>query len=327
MRIAHFAIHVIALLLYNPMSFANEGKESKTRIGIEKALNYLSMSGEKWKNKRGCVSCHQIPPMLWAFRIAEQSDYQIDYVDLNLKSWSDWSTNVTNFVKPEQKPDCDEAETMSANIDTMAGLLLALPETNGAGIQKRFLEHLVREQQDDGSWNPCGQLPAQRRTPQETRLATTLWVTHAMGAELTNDQKDAVGKRFSEFKNVESTEVLALQLINSHIPLDLETETVLETMLADQNDDGGWGWLRGESSDALGTGIALYALSQQPWIDNTKISESIVKARQFLTATQQPDGKWIVPGTKKTAKGNPTQTANDWGTAWAVIGLLETTVQ
>ena len=27
------------------------------------------------------------------------------------------------------------------------------------------------------------------------------------------------------------------------------------------------------------------------------------------------DGKWLVPG-KEVGMGRPTQTANDWGTAW-----------
>ncbi|MCK4615543.1 MAG: hypothetical protein KAT50_01630 [Pirellulales bacterium] len=32
---------------------------------------------------------------------------------------------------------------------------------------------------------------------------------------------------------------------------------------------------------------------------------------------------WHVPGTKRKADNAPTETANYWGTAWAVVGLLE----
>ncbi|MDB4621780.1 hypothetical protein OAG82_02865 [Rubripirellula sp.] len=82
----------------------------------------------------------------------------------------------------------------------------------------------------------------------------------------------------------------------------------------------GWGWLTTESSDALATGMAIYALSRH---SNDNRERSILKAVTFLTESQTSDGSWQVPGTKKTARNKPTPTSNYWGTAWAVIGLLE----
>ena len=74
----------------------------------------------------------------------------------------------------------------------------------------------------------------------------------------------------------------------------------------------------GSTSDALATGMALYALAQT----GEGKSAAIDNARDFLTKTQGESGSWKTPGTKASAKNKPTATSNYWGTAWAVVGLL-----
>ena len=80
------------------------------------------------------------------------------------------------------------------------------------------------------------------------------------------------------------------------------------------------GWIADESSDALATGMSLYALGQT----GPSSSPEITKAREFLRGSQLESGRWDVPGTKTSAKGNSTPTSTYWGTAWAVVGLLST---
>ena len=63
-----------------------------------------------------------------------------------------------------------------------------------------------------------------------------------------------------------------------------------------QNSDGGWGWLVNDPSDALGTGMALYALH---YLNSDKTLETRTKAIEFLIRTQRTDGTWSVKGTKK----------------------------
>ena len=41
-----------------------------------------------------------------------------------------------------------------------------------------------------------------------------------------------------------------------------QVEAIREQILAAQQPDGGWGWLWADKSDAFGTGISVYALSQ-----------------------------------------------------------------
>jgi squalene-hopene/tetraprenyl-beta-curcumene cyclase len=94
-----------------------------------------------------------------------------------------------------------------------------------------------------------------------------------------------------------------------------------EAILKSQHDDGGWGWLLADESDAFGTGVALYALAR-----NGLSSEhpAIGRARQFLIESQQAAGSWSVKGTKKAKAKQIEPTATYWGTCWAVIGLAET---
>ncbi len=91
-----------------------------------------------------------------------------------------------------------------------------------------------------------------------------------------------------------------------------------------QHEDGGWGWLAGEPSDAFGTGLALYALGKSGLPAD---HEARRRAVAFLKATQQSDGSWAVPSTRARDNNKVNKTAIYWGTAWAIIGLVDTQPQ
>ena len=108
------------------------------------------------------------------------------------------------------------------------------------------------------------------------------------------------------------------------------------------NEEGGWGWLVEDDSNALGTGIALFALGRmgvkaaQPYVDLHRCrvfalgrmgvkaeDKSVQDAVDFLTNSQSNEGSWAVKGTKQAAGNRVTETASYWGTCWVVIGLME----
>ena len=97
------------------------------------------------------------------------------------------------------------------------------------------------------------------------------------------------------------------------------SEEFVDALCNLQRDDGGWGWLVDDESDALGTGLALYALSKAGLKHSTP---QFGRAKAFLIKTQRADGSWPVNGTKKAKKDRLEETAVCWGTTWAVIGLM-----
>lgn len=314
--------HVLFVLICFTLSGLKPCHADKNTESIAKGLRYLEESGQRWKEKRGCVSCHQIPPMIWAMNLALNAGIG-GVTTTQVNQWAEWSTDYVNFVKPPQKATCDPSETMTANLDTMAGLLLAIPPQKKSGWRSRFAEHLVGQQADDGSWNPCGQLPAQKRKIEETTLATTLWIANCLENEEYDYHRSRVAQKLDSLNTVQTAEILSLQILLSDHFSEINRDEVLASLLKSQNEDGGWGWRLDQQSDALGTGLALYALNQFEGKRSEAIQKAAVDARRFLISTQEADGKWLVPGTKKSAQGKPSQTANDWGTAWAVIALIE----
>ena len=162
-------VFVILILTSLQATFA-VGSDTGKANAISSGLRYLAESGEAWKEKRGCVSCHQIPPMLWAMNLAHKyalpnavpstsKDFPagVNSTDertsdasttddepptvtptmMSIEDWNAWSVDVVNFVKPPQKATCNIEETMTGNIDTMAGLLLASPSTAAGDWKQR----------------------------------------------------------------------------------------------------------------------------------------------------------------------------------------------
>lgn len=310
---------------------ASGGKRS-VKETVEQAIPYLERAGEAWIEKRQCVSCHQVPFMLWSLSAANDQGYAINRD--RLKKWTAWSTEVRNFVKPAQKSDLDVASTMASQIDTLNALLLGIPDPPDADTDEPpaqtasdttawrqvFAEALVKNQQNQGEWKPCGQLPAQKRPLTETTQVTTAWTLLALSSTQTTAEEQQKALATLQNTNPSSTEWWAVNLLLADKHEKMDADALSDSLIEKQQPDGGWGWLTSDSSDAMATGMAIYALSRH---DPERNKAAISRAVNFLTCTQSSDGSWKVPGTKKTTRNKPTPTSNYWGTAWAVIGLLE----
>lgn len=295
---------------------ADEGR----RDAIVKALEHVAGAGKQWIEKRGCVSCHQVTSLLWSHTAA--AGYGDAASEATTADWLSWSTQVQNFAKPEAKANVDAHATMDANVDTMARLLLAVPPNvdrpDDQLWRQKFAKHLANMQDEDGAWPACGQLPLQKRPKSETQSATTLWTALALEQEGAEYDRDTALAFADRIENPVSTEWLAARILLADAMGDQAlVKQNCEQLLDKQDDDGGWGWLHAEKSDALGTGYALYALKRVGCPDE----KAIASATAYLVATQEETGKWRVPGTKRSAKGRTTATANDWGTAWAIVSL------
>jgi squalene-hopene/tetraprenyl-beta-curcumene cyclase len=107
-------------------------------------------------------------------------------------------------------------------------------------------------------------------------------------------------------------------LVDKKFGESAEVVSLRDKLLATQQSDGGWGWLLADKSDAFGTGLALYALTQ---IGVPNTDPAIQRAWTFLIETQTDAGSWVVHGTKAATKDKPHPFSSFWGSTWALIGL------
>ena len=121
--------------------------------------------------------------------------------------------------------------------------------------REKILDLLALDQKKDGTWDAGGQLPAQKRPAKETSLVSSSWI--ALSARQKVSQASIPTIRAQ--KEGKSIEWYVVNLLLSSRIGDGKVNTFANKLKEFQNSDGGWGWLVNDPSDALGTGMALYA--------------------------------------------------------------------
>ena len=288
---------------------------------VTRALPFLWQEGERWIEERGCVSCHQVPLMVWSLSAALESGFPVS--KKRLQNHKEWSVRPASFVGPEGGEPYQLASALSGNTDTMSMLLLGVGGNRHGGEEwkKVFSEALLDNQKPNGLWDACGQLPTQKRPLEETNRVSSMWAMLALRRQGYDPHRFDLESMVSSNKLVVSTEAIAVQLLLSKYNSPTSVHESTKELLKRQHTNGGWGWISGQASDALATGLALYALRSVGTGD--VVADAVGAGDKFLIRTQLEDGSWRVPGTKRKADKAPTETANYWGTAWAVVGLLE----
>jgi squalene-hopene/tetraprenyl-beta-curcumene cyclase len=290
----------------------------QARETAERAIPYIAKDGTKWITERKCLSCHYSGYMLWSFRDASQRGFKIDQE--KLVETTKWSLE----------------QTKGHGAEGMAQTLIArtLPDKNEDTVKlaAAFRDQICKEQNAKGFWNAGGQLPGQKRPLNETMQVSTMICVLGLATFDKLDEKATEScKKAIEWlkatppngdKPALSTEWYALKLvIEKRFGDAKEADALRAKLLAAQREDGGWGWLTADPSDAYGTGVAIYALAEAG-VPST--NPAIERAWKFLIETQTDEGKWIVNGTKTANKDKPHPMSSFWGTTWALLGLSKT---
>lgn len=245
-----------------------------------------------------------------------------------LAAWAEWSLQWQHWNTP--KADQTEASVAPGNIDTMTSLILGLHGSRAdAKTRKqfaRYVDHLVRLQQKDGSWKSGGQLPLQKRSKEESGQVTTMWAVLALDAA--GVKSDAVQKArrravayLVDLPPGKSTEWWVTRYLVERPSDRKKADDLLAELLAFQHEDGGWGWLHAEPSDAFGTGLALVALTRSGLGND---HAAVRRARDYLLRTQDKDGSWPTRSTLARLRTRVLPTSQDWATAWATLALMST---
>ena len=302
------------------------------REAVRRALPFIERQGVRWMEQKRCASCHHSTFLVWSHNAAAERGVAVD--PGRLREWTEWVRDFRS-LRGRDREGADpllDHETFRDSPDEVAQLLLGRRQDDDADAERRWVEamasFLLEGQQPDGRWKPGGQLPMQKRPKRETAEATTMWALLALREA---DPQDEEATRLLEAEERaaawlgddtvgESAEWGAVRLLWLRSRGDSRADATRQTLLDRQQADGGWGWRLDDPSDALGTGIALYALLRDGF---DRDADAVRRGVAFLLRSQRDDGSWPVRGTKAVRKDRVTPTATYWGTCWATIALLE----
>lgn len=290
------------------------------RETVQRGIPYIEEKGLWWIEEKKCVTCHRVGNMVWSLQTAKQNGFEVSE---RLAEWKQWSIDKSLAKNDKGKI------TGLGNKEGVAQILLSLDQADKnpdlKETRNKLAAILLEDQQPDGSWKAGGQLPFQKRPAAETNAVSTMWLTLALLTEEKNEASPAAVANAMKFLEAsspgKSVEWYAVRLLLAVQTGDTQVrDQMIKQLRSQQHPDGGWGWMIADDSDALGTGLALYALV----VAGVDRNDPAVKgAQQFLVSTQRDDGSWPVRGTKEKKKASVQETVVYWGTTWAVMGLVE----
>ena len=68
---------------------------AEVRKAVARGLPYLEKEGEAWMKEKNCITCHQVPSMVWSFNTARRHKLEVDSDKVDF--WNEWT--VDNGLK------------------------------------------------------------------------------------------------------------------------------------------------------------------------------------------------------------------------------------
>jgi hypothetical protein len=86
---ALFLVIGLASLASAVDSHSDPVSESQIRSAIERSLPSIEASGVAWMKSKNCVSCHNVPFLLWSHNLAKSRGIKVD--ETKLVEWTEWA--------------------------------------------------------------------------------------------------------------------------------------------------------------------------------------------------------------------------------------------
>lgn len=326
------AAGMATLVCAGPFRAEGGSVSEQGRAAALKGLAFTEKDAAEWKAVKKCASCHQGVMSAWTFAEAQRFGYPARPELVNqLFEWS--KERFAGIDNPREKgKQFDGVSTPALLFGLMADAnpgMTALPPTEIT----RIGDHLLRYQDEDGSWTWTA-APAKNRPPpvMESDEVATLLAAISLENRRPADRTtatavgtalDRAAAYLSKTPDGDTTQAVALRLYYAVRTgaSKKEREAKIEALLKRQQPDGGWAQTPQLYSDAYATGQALYFLN----LAGVKPSRSeIRRGISFLAITQRADGSWRVvprahPGARPFTHPEP---IGSFGTCWATMALM-----
>src|SRR5437764_888688 len=95
--------------------------DEQVRAAVERSLPFVMAEGEKWIAEKKCVTCHQVPFMVWALNAAAERGIELDRP--KREACGSWAVEWKNMATKEDLEQGEE-HTLARHTDPVAQLLL-----------------------------------------------------------------------------------------------------------------------------------------------------------------------------------------------------------
>lgn len=305
---------------------------TQARTVIDRGLTFLEKDTIKWRQDRGCSTCHHGVMSVWALNEAKKQGFAVNGDALaDIMEWT-----KSRFIR---RLDLPRDPRPGWSLVSVPGIYLGVMSHNLPVLSREEVNivarHLARHQEEDGAW--VMPPPSNGAPPTwESRETLALLAIMAWEPFVPADPEAAAAARASREKAVEwlskteptdTAQANTLRLLRD-VRVGKSAEQLqpgIDQLLKRQNADGGWSQTKDIASDGYATGQALYALS---FAGVSAERPEIQRAVAFLVATQRDDGSW--PMTSRNHPGvesmrNPIRNPipiTYFGSAWAMLGLI-----
>jgi hypothetical protein len=273
-------------------STAMPAPATSPKAAVARALPILQQTGVTFRQKSGCVSCHN--NTLTARVTAEARRSGIPFDEAIAKSEV---TGIAKFIESWRERNL-QGLGIPGDADTVSYILLGLsdegyPADPATDAMARFLKN---RQLADGSWRTVAHRPPiESNDITVTALsmrAAQIYAPAPLRAQYEQMTRSA-GKWLST-QTPQCTEALAYQLqgLKWAGQYTEQVRRMTITLAAQQRADGGWSQLPTLSSDAYATGQALVALHDAGGMKTT--DPVYQRGVAYLLKTQHADGTWAV---------------------------------
>lgn len=287
----------LALLVISSVRAEETPAQAKIVQAVSLSLPLLQKSLAEYPRHNSCFSCHHQGVPMFALSLAQKRGYPVDEKVMTAvvrQTTADLRPNLANYQKGTGQPGGV----------TRAGYALMALQSGGVKpeeITTAVTDYLLQKDKDKGSWrSSSSRPPSEISSFTDTFLALYALKNYGVKAQAEGvKERIVLARKWLETTPTRETEDQVFQLwAMAEAGSDSATiQKAVKTLLAEQNEDGGWAQLPQGASDAYATGSVLTALRLASSLPGT--DAGYLRGIGYLLKTQLPDGSWHVVSRSK----------------------------